>query len=95
MDDDIQSKGKAFLLNLCMGLAVCVAIALATGTAYILFQATRTNSIGYAVNDFFRSIGEVFKAVLGMDPVVAAWALPLGGGLIIVIGMLAFRHFNR
>lgn len=95
MDDDIQSKGKAFLLNVCMGLAVCTAIFLATGTAYILFQATRSNSIGFAIKSFFLSIGDVFKTIGSLDPVVAAWALPLGGGLIIVIGMLVYRHFDR
>lgn len=95
MDNDIQPRGKAFLLNVCMGLAVCVAIALATGTAYLLFQATRSNSVGAAVKGFFLSIGDGFKAVFDMDPVIAAWALPLGGGLIFVVGMLVYRHFDR
>lgn len=95
MDTAIPSKGKAFLLNLCVGLVVCAAIAMATGTAYILFQATRTNSIGFAIKSFFLSIADVFKMIGSLDPVVAAWALPLGGGLIFVVGMLAYRHFDR
>ncbi len=95
MDNHIQSKGKALLLNICVGLVVCAGIAMATGTAYILFQATRSNSIGFAVKGFFLSIANGFKLIGNMDPVVAAWALPLGGGLIFVIGMLVYRRFDR
>ena len=79
-------------------VAICaslIAVALATSLAYFIFQGLRKTRFDNVMDDVYRSLRGVWRLFADMDPVVAAWAIPLIGGLIVVIGMLIYRHFDK
>lgn len=86
-----DSKGKAFLIRCVFMVIVLFVIFVTTGVAYLIYQSTR----GYGLGQRMVGVMDGFKDIFNMDPIVAAWALPLGAGLIAVIGMLVVRHYKR
>ncbi len=79
-------------------VAICVsliAVALATSVAYFIFQGLRRTRFDNVADDAYRFLRGIWKILVNMDPYVSAWAFPMLLGLIIVIGMLIHRHFDK
>jgi len=91
VEETRESKAKAFLIRCALMAIVFVIIIMTTGLAYLIYQSTR----GYGLGQMMAGVIDFFKSFTNMDPVVAAWAIPMGLGLIAVIGMLVVRHFKQ
>ncbi len=95
VDTPKESKARIFLTR-CVAVGASVAaVAVATTAAYGIFQALRRTRFDNVLDGIYRSIRGFLRAIFDMDPVVSAWALPLVLGLLIVIGMLIHRHFDK
>ena len=70
------------------------AVAVSTVAAYWIFQGLRKTRFDNLLDSVYRFIRSVMRVIFDMDPVVAAWAVPLMLGLVVVIGMLIHRHFD-
>lgn len=75
--------------------ASIIGVGLATSLAYYIFQGVRRTRFDNIIEEGYRAIRGVWLLLVHMDPVVAAWAFPLIGGFIIVVGMLIYRHYDR
>lgn len=95
VDPPKESKARIFLIR-CVAVGVSItAVALATVAAYWIFQGLRKTRFDNVLDGAYRFIRGFIRAILDMDPVVSAWAFPLILGLVIVIGMLIRRHFDK
>ncbi len=95
VDTPKESKARTFFARCLAAGASLAAVGLATAAAYLIFQGLRRTRFDNVLDGIYRYIGGVLRTIFDMDPVVSAWALPLVLGLVIVIGMLIHRHFDK
>lgn len=95
MRDSEPSKGRVFLIRLVAIGASIIGVGLATSIAYFIFQGIRRTRLDNVLDEVYRAVRGVWRLLVNMDPVVAAWAFPLIGGFIIVMGMLIHRHYDK
>ncbi len=95
MDTVRDSAGRAFVDGCIATSAAVTAIAGTTTAAYFIYQGIRDTRIESVLDASYRVIGKTVNLVFSLDPVVAAWAIPLALGSLAVIGMLIYRHFKK
>lgn len=95
MDTVRDSGGRVFVDSCIAASAAVTAVAGTTTAAYFIYQGIRNTRIESVLDASYRIIGKTFRFVFSMDPVVAAWTVPLAVGSLAVIGMLLYRHFKR
>ncbi len=93
--DSEPSKGRVVLMRIVAIGASVIGVGLATTLAYFIFQGIRRTRLDNILDEVYRAVRGVWRLFVDMDPVVAAWAFPLIGGFIIVMGMLIHRHYDK
>lgn len=95
MRDSEPSKGRVALIRIIAIGASILGVGLATSIAYFIFQGIRRTRLDNIMDEMYRAVRGVWRLFVNMDPVVAAWAFPLIGGFIIVMGMLIYRRYDK
>lgn len=94
MDTVRDSGGRVFVDSCIAASAAVTAIAGTTTAAYFIYQGIRDTRIENILDASYRIIAKTLSFVFTIDPVVAAWAIPLALGSLAVIGMLIYRHYK-
>lgn len=95
MERVMESRSGGFIQGCIATSAATTAVASATTVAYFIFQGIRDTKIDNMLGASHRALRGMLRSIFSMDPVVAAWAVPLVLGAIGIAGWFVYRHFNK
>ncbi len=92
---DPRSKLERLKIRFVAIIATLTLIGLATGFALLVYEGVRKSRFDDITAGGIRMGRDVMNSIYNLDPIAAIFILPLVASMVMIGGMLIWRHFNR